>query len=211
MKHLALSALAAAALLSGCVTTPPPSAPQTVADLLNADPTAECLAAANRDPRLTVLESKVGSLRSAGQASLPMLGSKQMPSPQEKTALDIWGSERQRCLPLGQNYRASKFPPALASAFELNQRELVFLTTRLYAGDINYGQFNMRRQELGDAYRARLLEFQQQYSAWLQEIEPQRRLAASPPPQTMPVSPAVRALFTTCNRYNVDYVSCTSQ
>jgi hypothetical protein len=209
MKYLALTVLAAAALLSGCVTPPP--APLTVAELLNADPTAQCLAAANRDARLTLLEPKLGSLRSAGQASLPMLGSKQMPSAPEKTALEIWGSERQRCLPLGQSYRASKLPPALVSAFELNQRDLVFLTTRLYTGEINYGQFNMRRQELGAAYRTRLLEFQQQYDAWLQEIEPQRRMYAAPQQQTMPVSPAVRALFTNCNRYNVDYVSCTSQ
>ncbi|KQM79882.1 hypothetical protein [Xylophilus sp. Leaf220] len=209
MKHLALCALAATALLAGCVAPPPP--PPTVAQVLDADPTTDCLKAANRDPRLTLLEPKLGSLRSAGQASLPMLASKDYPTATEKVALEIWGSERQRCVKLGESYRAANLPLPLVSAFELGQRDLVFLTAKLYGGELTYGQFNMRRQELAGAHRQRLIEFKQQYAAYLSQIEPQRRLAAAGPAQTMPVAPAVRALFTTCNRYSVDGVNCTSQ
>ncbi|RYY64321.1 MAG: hypothetical protein EOO24_56405, partial [Comamonadaceae bacterium] len=114
MKHLALCALAATAFLAGCVAPPPP--PPTAAQVLDADPTTDCLKAANRDPRLSLLEPKLGSLRSAGQASLPMLASKDFPTATEKVALAQFEGRDQRQRQVGGAVALAQLHAALALA-----------------------------------------------------------------------------------------------
>jgi hypothetical protein len=190
----AVAVLGSAALwLTGCAIQAPP-APVSTAQLFNEDPTSQCMRTVNTDPRLALLTAKVGSLKEAGEATVPMLANTALPSPEEKTALEYWGSERQRCLGLGKVYRAYVFPASLVATFETGQKNLIFLTTRLYAGEITYGQFNTQRQELAGAMRQREVEFEQQ-----------RNSALAPPLQQ------VRPLYTNCTRLGSSGVNCISQ
>jgi hypothetical protein len=192
-----LASAAVAGLLSGCAAVYP-SQPPTVAQLLDNDPTAQCLDTLNRDPRLSRLQPKVGSLRSAGEASLPMLSSSEMPSAEEKTALEWWGNERQRCLGLGSAYRVANMPAPLVASFETGQRDLVMLTARLYSGQLTYGQFNVQRQELASAHRQKYVEFEQQFAAAGGRYGYASGMARTP-------------LYTNCHRFGDVAWNCTSQ
>ena len=167
--------------------------------------------AANTDPRISLLTAKVGSLKEAGEATLPMLASTATPTPEEKTALEYWGSERQRCLGLGKVYRAHNLPASVVSTFEAGQKNLVFLTARLYAGEINYGQFNTQRQELAGAMRQRQVEFEQQRDAAAREADPGGRFATPGYLQQSAPAQPVRPLYTNCTRLGSTGVNCISQ
>ena len=198
MTKALLASVLFASSLAACTTMRAPHA-LTAAQLLNDDPTAECLVASNRDPRLLVLESKIGSLRAAGQASVVMLSSKELPTPAEKSALEFWGNERQRCLGQGAAYRTTYLPAAVVSTFEIGQRDLLLLTAKLYAGDLNFGQFNVQRQELATSHRQKYVEFEQQLAA----------AAGRPPAGTM--DSARMPVQTNCHRYADISWNCTSQ
>lgn len=196
--------------LAGCAVQPPP-APVTAAQLINHDPTSQCMRTVNNDPRLAVLIPKVGSLQHAGNADIAMLTSTALPSAEEKTALAYWGSERQRCLGLGKVYRAWHLPAALVATFESGQQNLVFLTARLYAAEISYGQFNTQREELAGAMRQRTVEFEQQRRAARAEA------ARTPVPATsgevqQPVAvQQMRPLYTACVWSEYGGVDCTGR
>ncbi len=200
VRLAALATIASAAFwLAGCATQAL-LAPVSTAQLFNDDPTSQCMRTVNTDPRLALLTAKLGSLKEAGEATVPMLANTALPSPEEKTALEYWGSERQRCLGLGKVYRANIFPASLVATFEAGQKNLIFLTARLYAGEITYGQFNTQRQELAGAMRQREVEFEQQRNAalanYLQQPAPLQQ---------------VRPLYTNCTRLGSTGVNCTSQ
>lgn len=174
MRKLLLIALLP---LAGCVTAPQSRGPSPQEITAN-DPSTACMREASRDARLAVLLPKIGSLQNAGQAPISMMTSKELPTRDEKEALEVWGGSRQTCLQTGASYRAKNMPVPVAMAMEAGQERLILLTARLWAGDINYGQFNQERISIRDGVRSNYAAFDKgQAQARAQDEE--RRDAAS--------------------------------
>ena len=161
--------------LAGCNATMPVERRPTSAD----DPTQRCFETSYLDPRLQVLIPKVGALGNPNSTGIDLLVDKSKPTDDERVALKIWADVRPFCLEQGAAFRSRFAPPGFDSSLRSAQTNLILLTAQLYAGEINYGQFNTERRKLAEANRATLSTISnQQAEREAQESERRRALAA---------------------------------
>lgn len=140
------------------------------------DPTVQCLGALAARPDLRPLEVKIGSLASANKQTIAQLADPSRPTEDEKALISTWGTQRMACVEQGARFRTEYAPPGVGAAFEDNQRRLIVLLAKLYAGELTYGQFNQARNESSGVFQAQMQQLQQQMNA--QNRASQERAAA---------------------------------
>lgn len=145
-KALALGLLGAAAVAvtTGCANY----APFGTKPAAQEDPSAYCFRSLSRDPRLSVLASKIGAVENPDSATVAQMTSGERPNAAEKDALTLWGAERQRCFEAGRKYRAAATSPGYQLALERLHLQYVNNIAQLYAGTIGYGQFIQERKRI---------------------------------------------------------------
>jgi hypothetical protein len=165
MRRGAFGALLCAAAIAGCAGSPSyqqehklapaqtlplpartPEAGQPSAPNESADNSVEHLFA---DPRLDPIRDKVPLVLRTGAVTPQLLSNQDKPTPAEKQAIKVWMSVREQAQQVQLEQRG---PPSqrLVRTRQLVTRAIL----QLYNGDLTYGQFAKRIQELDSEYQA---------------------------------------------------------
>ena len=120
-----------------------------------ADPSLGCYLAVGNMHQLAEIGKKT-PLVSSRATTMEMFADGSKPTEEERRAISLWAKERADCTALGRSYRAQYATPAISSAFETGQLELIQAISRLYAGEWTYGQFNRERQQIASRNDAAL-------------------------------------------------------
>jgi len=201
MKHLVLLSLL---LVTGCQTMQgTASAPQP----RPVNPSAACYGTFDTNPRFAVLLPHLGSLSRYDRATVEMMASKDLPTPEEKEALRQWGFARQLCAQSGEKFMAAA-PQWAQNVVANGNAGLLLAIAKLYGGDINYGQFIAERARLNQEARASAEAAQrqdaQQNTAAQRLVEERRRNVQAETDRALlmlqPTQPVPRAS-----------INCTSQ
>ena len=101
------------------------------------------------DPRLDPIRGKVPLVLRSGTVTPGLLANEDKPTPEEKHAIKVWMSIREQA----QQYQLEHQGPP--SARLMRTRQLVTRAMlQLYNGELTYGQFARRIQELDSEYQA---------------------------------------------------------
>ena len=101
------------------------------------------------DPRLDPIRGKVPLLLRAGAVTPSLLSNEDRPTQEEKRAIKVWESVRERA----QQYQLEQRGPP--SPQLVRTRQLVTMAiVQLYEGELTYGQFAGRIQQLDTQYQA---------------------------------------------------------
>jgi hypothetical protein len=101
------------------------------------------------DPRLDPIRDKVPLVLRSGTVTPALLANADKPTPQEKQAIKVWMSVREQA----QQYQLEHQGPP--STRLVRTRQLVTRAMlQLYNGELTYGQFARRIQELDSEYQA---------------------------------------------------------
>ncbi|AMM23018.1 hypothetical protein [Variovorax sp. PAMC 28711] len=209
-KNLLL--IAAAALLSGCVT-PGPFARQSAGDVVASDPTSSCMARLNGDPFIVGrLGEKMGIGRQ-GAPTVEMLADRTYPNATEKQALGAYANARESCIASGSDYRRQNMTQQIAQTMEQGGASMSILVGKLYAGDLTYGEYNARRVEIGSAARARMSDVEQQQRQASAQEQANRSAAFGQALQNAQTQQLIqqqrRATTTNCSRFG-NQLNCTT-
>ena len=156
-KGVAGIALCVAAVLVGCAGAPTTSqraspAPQSQSPSANHSPDKGAASPVDQlfaDPRLDPIRDKVPLVLHPGTVTRALLANEDKPTPPEKQAIKVWMSIREQA----QQYQLEHQGPP--SARLVRTRQLVTRAMlQLYNGELTYGQFARRIQELDSEYQA---------------------------------------------------------
>lgn len=112
---------------------------------------ASCYASMKEDARLNILKTKIGDVSSnyADQPSIELLGERSKSNSAERTAIATWGKLRQDCDKSAQAFFLGRTElRGIGQIFSEQSKKFYELLSALYAGDLNYGEFNRQRYEL---------------------------------------------------------------
>ena len=193
--------------LAGCETMQQQPRRLTSAD----DPSNSCFRGMDIDPRFKPLVAKLGTISRADQASIEMMASTDKPTPEEKTALSIWGASRQECTAMGRSFRSVNAPNGWASAYESQQSAVLQAIARLYSGDITYGQFIIERQRIATIAAGQFADISGRDSQARAQHAQQEAARADAALQMMLIQQQQnRPITTNCNRFG-NNVNCTTR
>ena len=154
-KGVAGIVLCVAALLAGCAEAPTsqrPSPPQSQSPSASRSPDKGAASSVDQlfaDPRLDPIRDKVPLVLHPGTVTRALLANEDKPTPPEKQAIKVWMSIREQA----QQYQLEHQGPP--SARLVRTRQLVTRAMlQLYNGELTYGQFARRIQELDSEYQA---------------------------------------------------------
>lgn len=122
-----------------------------------ADPMGDCIAALANDDALQPIADKV-ALSGDSDRAFFMMANNSHPTASEKVVILDWGNKRERCL-------SNNPPPQNPVTHILVEgfRTVQSMILDLYNGDVSYGEFNRRRQDLNNAQQAMLQQVINQY------------------------------------------------
>jgi hypothetical protein len=127
----------------------------TAARVTPPDPSAACVRALAQDPELQPLAPKTPlAFPVPRQGALPpaMLVDTRKVSDDDKPLVSAWTAKLAHCFALGRAFRAQMLTPESQAILNSQQSELEGLLTKLYAGELSYGDFNRGRQETYDKH-----------------------------------------------------------
>lgn len=179
MKISTICVVSLVLFLAGCNATMPnaPTRP-TAAD----DPSNRCIDRLGTDAQLTPIVSKVGVVTNTDSITLEMLASQERATEADKVVLQYWASARQRCAEEGAAFRRAYAPPQFQILASDGTAAQLILLSRLYSGEITYGQFNVERKQLRSEFAKRVQVAQAQEAQGnlaAQQAEAIRRAQAS--------------------------------
>lgn len=162
--------------MAGCSSNGPAPAQRTAAD----DPTAACLSALDGNTSVAVLKTRVGSIAQAEAASQALRSSTELPTADEKKAIQSWVGLRKECVNAGAEFRLKNAPPAYADIVEEENSRFTVLLSRLYTGQTGYGEFLNERIALDTEMKSRRNNAREQHqraNAPIRQEEAARRKA----------------------------------
>lgn len=206
MKRILIAALVAGSL-AGCATT-------------KQDPLMQCVAAINAKTSYDPLRSKM-SLVGADEQTVAMLASTERPSEAEKPLILSWANDRQACLRQDEANRKDMHPAA-RNLFAMSSSMTTTAISQLYGGQLTYGEFAQRRQQITDALRKDLSAMESTAMAQdaankrqvlLMQLQNQLSKPTGNPPMPAPYmmpSPAPASTTTSCTTFG-NQVNCVSR
>lgn len=165
LKHKQFWGCAALALLAGCAHQSTRLGPEH-------DPSNACFAKLVEDPVIQPLIPRIGPF-GALSPTIEMRASKDYPTDEEQRMISYWGQKRQACHDAGVAFRSQNAPPFYRSALDWQTASLLGIMAKLYARDINYGQFIAERERIAAETRSMIAAG----SAQAQQAESQLRQA----------------------------------
>lgn len=174
MKILCFATATACLVMAGCSSNGPAPAQRTAAD----DPTATCLSALDGNASVVLLKPRVGSIAQAEAAPQALRSSTEVPTADEKKAIQSWVGLRKECINAGAEFRLRNAPPAYADIVEEENSRFTVLLSRLYAGQTGYGEFLNERIALDTEMKSRRNNAREQHqraNAPIREEEAARR------------------------------------
>lgn len=148
------------------------------------DPTEHCIKRMREDPYLLQMLAKMNFGR-PGDPGIEMLADKSRATNEEKEALRTYSATRSQCISLGAAYRRANMPANIALAFDRGSDRATIMISKLYAGDITYGEFNTGRMEIQSQIRSDLTESDLQNAQSAAAAEDRRRAAVGASLQNM--------------------------
>jgi hypothetical protein len=112
---------------------------------------SSCYPSIKYDKRLDVLRVKVGDAftNETAPPTVEMLGERSRPNKTERAAIGVWGQLRQDCdKPLKTFFDAHSELSGIAQLWGEQSKKFYESLSALYAGDMNFGEFNKRRYDL---------------------------------------------------------------
>lgn len=168
----ALCFTAACLAIAGCSSTGPTQ--RTAAE----DPTAICLSAMDGHASVATLKPRVGSIAQPEAAPLALRSSTALVTVEEKKAIQSWAGLRKDCVNAGAEFRLKNAPPAYADIVEEENARFTVLLSRLYTGQVGYGEFLNERIALDAEMKSRRNNAREQHqraNAPIREEEALRR------------------------------------
>lgn len=129
------------------------------------------------DKRFDVLRPKIAINVKPADLPLEMMADKSYPSEEERRALSVWKIARDSCMDRGESFRQAYAPPAYRASVTSNVTRVHELTAKLYAGEMNYGEFNRARAGNAAASQEQLATISQQEREANARAEDRRRAA----------------------------------
>lgn len=151
MKTLCFLTTTCLLALTGCSSTGPAPVQRTAAE----DPTAICLSGIEGHGSLAVLKPRVGSIAQAEATPLALRSSTARATADEKKAIQSWVGLRKDCVNAGAEFRLQNAPPAYADIVEEENSRFTVLLSRLYVGQVGYGEFLNERIALDTEMKSR--------------------------------------------------------
>lgn len=105
----------------------------------------QCMDAAAANPKYAPLKSKV-ALGKLSEQNLQILSNQERVSDSEKPLLSAWSAERRQCFLNADATIQKTTHPKVYSLILKSQSDVQLLATRLYSGQITYGEFAEGRQ-----------------------------------------------------------------
>ncbi len=143
--------MACLVVVAGCSNNGPAPVQRTAAD----DPTPICLSSMENNASVVMLKPRVGSIAIAEAAPLALRSSTAVPTADEKKAIQSWVVLRKDCVNAGAEFRLKNAPPAYADLVEEEHSRFTVLLSRLYAGQVGYGEFLNERIALDNEMKSR--------------------------------------------------------
>lgn len=147
MKALYLAPVALA--LTACQATAPQQ--KTAAD----DPSNVCFQTIEHNPSVQILKPHLGSIANSDAATLEMRASTAVPNEEEKAALRSWADLRKTCLDVGRDFRNQYAPLWYVALIDETQARFIINLSKLYAGQVTFGQFVNERTAIAADTRAK--------------------------------------------------------
>lgn len=132
MKRLAYLA---SVVLAGCNATMPTQA---------TDPSKDCFARVATNPQFSGIFQKIG-IPGGPPPTLEMLSSREKPTEEEKSALNLYQSTRESCYPIGDDFRQKNRPAWFNSMIHEQRLAAQNAIAKLYRGEFTYGEYLMDR------------------------------------------------------------------
>lgn len=139
------------------------------------DPSIDCFAELSNAQEYSWLSTKM-SLLNAKQQTFQMLVDESRPSEDEKPLILSWATAREKCMQLGEEWRAANLPPPAQALIRNNFNDAMTLTADLYSGKITYGQYAKERQASSDRFSTSMSALRQNL---IDKQEAARRQAAA--------------------------------
>lgn len=155
MLRLATITLASI-ILAACQATAPQQ--KTAAD----DPSLPCFQSIEHNPNVQVLKPKIGSFLNPEAATLDMRAESSTPTAEEKTAIRAWAELRNTCRSIGVDFRNKYAPPLYTANLDNALSKFMVNLSKLYAGQMNYGQFVNERIMLANEARVKQAQAREQ-------------------------------------------------
>ena len=124
--------------LTGCAATQP--RPTAEDDL-----SRSCFAAIAYNEQFTPLRTKIAINQRIDQLPLEMMADPSKPTAADLPLLSALKTERDRCYSLGESFREKYVPMEHRAIYTNGTSSVNVLLSRLYGGEISYGEFNKRR------------------------------------------------------------------
>lgn len=154
MKALYLAPVALA--LAACQATAPQQ--KTAAD----DPSLPCFQSIEHNPSVQILKPKIGSFLNPEAATLDMRADSSTPTAEEKTAIRAWAELRNTCRSIGADFRNKYAPPLYTANLDNALSKFMVNLSKLYAGQMNYGQFVNERIMLANEAKVKQAQAREQ-------------------------------------------------
>lgn len=191
--------------ISGCTSFGDPR----VAPSIPSNPALSCFSQLKLESELVPLSSKV--MLDGQTSTFSMQSDLSLAATAEKAALERWGQRRNDCFALGSQWRQRHQRPESITIINQAYRQTDALISVLYRGEITYGQFNVRREELNTDADKRLRDVEDLYRREANAAARQARLAELlAPPPTPAFSPPKPPTTTNCRQIG-NVINCTSQ
>jgi len=97
------------------------------------------------DKHFEPLRTRIAINQRPETLSLEMMADKSRPTKEELQLLSDYKADRDECVVRGESFRANFAPPGYVAQFNANIARVNELLARLYAGEMNYGEFNRAR------------------------------------------------------------------
>lgn len=115
------------------------------------DSLKSCYASVKAEKRLDILKAKMGDALVGAETppSIEMLGERSKPNKAERIAIGVWGKLRQECdEPVKAFFDKHSELNVISRLWVEQSKKFYENLAALYAGDLNFGEFNKRRYEL---------------------------------------------------------------
>jgi len=159
MKKILFSAFALL-ILAGCQSFMRPPPPPDLA--------GKCFDSLDSYPDLAIIKDKVG-LTGVNSQTIEMLANNQKPTSVEKVALLKWGSLRQSCIQIQQDWLSKYQSSNINVIVNIGIAESKQQLADLYAGKITYGEFAKVRQYNQNKINAEISAYQIQNQSYVDQ------------------------------------------
>jgi hypothetical protein len=172
-----------------------------------ADPTTACM---NRLQADFFIAKQIGAkIAIVGEPDMQQMADRTKPQGEQLAAISSYANTKQQCWALGASYRRYNIPDQVVGVLDAHAQSGAISLSKLYAGELTFGEYNTQAEETRMSFRAKLLQIEQAIA----QNDANRRAAVVLPQQPY-ITPAYQVPIrrqTTCTSQRIGqqvYTNC---